>query len=437
MLVATAPGEGHVNPMAPVARELVRRGHEVRWYTGRAYRAKVERLGARFEPMRAAYDYGGMSREEAFPHHAGLTGIKGMTAGFRDAFLEPAPDQMRDILDLLETFPADILVTDETTFGAGFVRERTGIPLVWVATSIYLLSSRDTAPLGLGLRPSSSPWGRARNALLRWMANNLVMAELRRHGDVVRARAGLAPLPGGAFENIVRPPDLYLMGTVPSFEYPRGDLLPQTRFVGPFLDPPPEPFEPPAWWADLTAGRPVLHVTQGTVANDPDRLLLPTLRAFAGQDVLVVATTGVPPDRLRLSSLPSNARVERFIPHGHLLPHVDVMVTNGGYGGVNTALAHGVPLLVTACTEEKHEVAAHVAWVGAGIHLRSRRPREAQIRQAVTRLLCDPRYRQRARALRDEYRRYDGPRQAADLIEELADNRRISQEVTADGGSDT
>lgn len=423
VLIATAPGEGHVNPMLPVARALVQRGHEALWYTGKVYRDRVERIGAQYLPMRSACDYGGMTRETAFPHHVGLTGIKGMITGFSDVFLATAPDQLRDLLDIVGSTHIDVLVTDETCFAGGFLRERLGIPQAWVATSIYILGSRDTAPLGLGLGPSASPLGRLRNRLLRWVANTVVMRRLRHEGDLVRARVGLPLLPGGAFENIVRPPDLYLLGTVPSFEYPRSDLLPQTHFVGPFLDQPAAEFQAPPWWDDLRAGRPVVHVTQGTVANDLSRLLLPALRALADEDVLVVVTTGTCPEQLRLGRLPVNVRLERFIPHHHLLPHVDVMVTNGGYGGVTAALAHGVPVVVAAATEEKHEVAAHVRWAGAGIHIRYRGGLEKRVGAAVGRVLREPEFRLRAAALRDECRRHNGPRRAAELIEGLISSR--------------
>nr|AHE14874.1 RebG-like glycosyltransferase [uncultured bacterium] len=422
--MATTPGEGHVNPMVPVARELVQRGHEVRWYTGKVFQDKVTGTGARYEPMRAAYDFGGRTREEAFPEHVGLTGTKGMIAGFRDIFVEPAPDQMADLLDLLAEFPADVLVTDETFFGAGFVSERTGIPVAWVATSIYVFSSRDTAPLGLGLPPNGSFLGRARNAVLKFLTDHVVMRDLRSAADTVRGRVGLPRIPKGAFENIMRAPDLYLLGTVPSFEYPRSDLAPQVHFVGPFVAPAPADFTPPPWWPELHAGRPVVHVTQGTVANDAERLLLPAIRALATEDVTVVATTGVDPARLRLGRLPDNVRLERFVPHHALLPHVDAMVTNGGYGGVNTALAHGVPLVVAAATEEKHEVAARVSWAGAGIHLKKRTLSEDDIRAAVRRVLDEPRFRRAARRLQDEYTTRDAAVTAVDLIEELVKTRR-------------
>lgn len=418
LLIATAPGDGHVNPLVPVARELVGRGHEVRWYTGRAYRDRVERTGAVHEAMVDAYDYGGMTRERAFPRHAGLTGIRGMTTGFQEVFLDTAPAQLRDLERITARFPVDALISDETCFAAGFLRERRGVPLVWVATSVYILDSRDTAPVGLGLGPDGSASGRLRNRVLRWAADHLVLRRLRNAGSALRAELGLAPLPGGAFTNVVEPPDLYLMGTVPGFEYPRSDLHRAVRFVGALQDPP-RAGELPGWWDELGAGRPVVHVTQGTVANDVDRLLLPCLRALADLDALLVVTTGVPPEQLDLGPLPANARVERFVPHAHLLPHTDLMVTNGGYGGVTAALAHGVPLVVAAATEEKHEVAAHVAWAGVGLHVRGRSDLAAAVRRAVDRVLVEPSFRERAAALRADYREHGGARLAVDHIEEL------------------
>jgi UDP:flavonoid glycosyltransferase YjiC (YdhE family) len=52
------------------------------------------------------------------------------------------------------------------------------------------------------------------------------------------------------------------------------------------------------------------------------------------------------------------------------------MITNGGYGGVQHALRHGVPVIVAGETADKAEVAARVQYTGAGIDLgTARRPR--------------------------------------------------------------
>jgi UDP:flavonoid glycosyltransferase YjiC (YdhE family) len=66
-----------------------------------------------------------------------------------------------------------------------------------------------------------------------------------------------------------------------------------------------------------------------------------------------------------------NTFVAEHILHDLLLPKVDVMVTNGGYGAVQRALSTGIPLVVAGNTEDKPEVAARVAWSGAGVNLRT------------------------------------------------------------------
>lgn len=103
-----------------------------------------------------------------------------------------------------------------------------------------------------------------------------------------------------------------------------------------------------------------------------------------------------------------------------LLPHVDLMVTNGGYGGTQFALSYGIPLVVAGGKEDKMEVAARVEWSGAGINLRKHQPAPDTIRLAVGRVLNDPSYRQQARRLQQDMARYHAPSQVAQLLEQLA-----------------
>jgi UDP-glucoronosyl and UDP-glucosyl transferase len=118
-------------------------------------------------------------------------------------------------------------------------------------------------------------------------------------------------------------------------------------------------------------------------------------------------------------SLPGNVRVEKFVPYHRLLSYIDVMVTNGGFNGVNAALSHDVPIVVAGATEEKADVAARVAWAGAGLALGNRSMTTQRILRAVNTVLTDARYRAAAARLQEEYRGQDGPQRAAELIEEL------------------
>ena len=102
--------------------------------------------------------------------------------------------------------------------------------------------------------------------------------------------------------------------SVPSFEYPRSDAPANLHFAGP-LSATGSQAPLPDWWGDLDGTRPVIHVTQGTVANtDYSQAIAPTLRALADEDVLVVvATGGRPLDTLPAAAAPTPAR--RHICH--------------------------------------------------------------------------------------------------------------------------
>lgn len=133
--------------------------------------------------------------------------------------------------------------------------------------------------------------------------------------------------------------------------------------------------------------------------------------------VLVVVSTGGRdlPDR----ALPAHVRVAPYLPYDQLLPRTDVLVTNGGYGGVHYAMEHGVPLVTAGRTEDKIEVTARVAWSGVGIDLRTDTPTPRQVRDAVRTVLADPRYRERSAAIGAEIRGSTGLAGLEDVLARL------------------
>lgn len=423
-LIGTMPLTGHITPGLPIARKLVERGHEVGWYSGRKFQAKIEATGAKYIPMETALDFDEQHLEIPFPGLAKLEGLAALKFGAKHIFLDAGPKQLKDFQKILKEFPADALLSDTGFAGSAWVSETLGIP--WAAFSIspLTISSRDTAPFGIGLFPSSSLPGKLRNALLYQLLNRVILRDLITYHDKTRAEVGLPPIKQSPFDAAVSP-YLYLQGTTQSFEYPRSDLPPQVNFIGPFLPDPSPDFKPPEWWDELSAGHPVVHVTQGTASTETGELIGPTLKALAHEDVLVVATTGGKPvETLKLNPLPANVRVASFIPHFHLLPHVDVMVTNGGYGGVQTALANGVPLVAAGQTEEKPEVCQRIAWAGVGINLKTRNPTEANLRAAVHKILTDSSYKHKAEAIQADFQGHDAPTEAAVLLERLAETKK-------------
>jgi UDP:flavonoid glycosyltransferase YjiC (YdhE family) len=306
--------------------------------------------------------------------------------------------------------------------------EQRGLPRVAFSTGPLSLSSVDTAPFGTGLPPPTTPFGQLRNRLLTWAVRNLVFRNEQRAGERIRADLGLSPLDGFFIDWSAQIVHRYLQSSVPEFEYPRRDLPETVEFVGLTAASGIDDWTAPPWWPELKAaraeGRPVVFVTQGTAATDPTNLVLPTISALGSAPVLLVATTGREPDEvLPVARRPANLRVESFIPFTEVLPATDLMVTNGGFGGVQAALACGVPLVVAGTTEDKPEVNARVAWSGSGVSLKTGTPTPAQIAAAVERVLADPAFRGRARHLMRCYARYPGAAGAAAAILDTAARR--------------
>ena len=423
-VLCSTPALGHTLPLVALAGRLVSEGHDVVFFTTGHYRSRVEATGARFVPFAPEYDAHDLMVANPERESSSKRGVRGVKDDLRRIFIGPIPGQSRDLRAILGGMAADCIVVDSMFFGALplALGPRPARPsLACVGVMPYPSNSRDTAPFGVAFQPGSGPLRRVRNATMNWATEHVVLSDIQRFARRRLAEAGSSGGFSGYFVDLQpKVVDAYLQETVAGFEYPRSDLAPTVRFVGPILVPAAQSFEEPSWWPELGSGRPVVHVTQGTLDNaDLGRLLLVTTRALAGDDVLVVATTGGPdPGPLR-RGLPANVRLERFVPHDLLLPHVHVMVTNGGYGGVQQALANGVPLVVAGDSEDKPEVAARVQWSGTGVNLHTGRPSPAMVVRAVRRVLGHRSYRQRAQAMQAEIAATDPLRTITGALAEL------------------
>jgi MGT family glycosyltransferase len=366
--------------MAAVSRELVQRGHDVVVHTGAKYSHRFE--GAQWLPWKHAPDFDDARLAETFPSIGDGKGMRSNFANLRDVLAGTGAAQTRDVLET----DFDLVVTDHLAFGAAMAAEIRQVPWATVAVTPLVVS-----------RP-----------LARVVSRLVVDGMFNR----MRSDAGLKPKPG-ALEAFYSP-ELVLAQGVAELDTVR--VPSQVRFVGRLITPATRTGLP-EWWPDLD-GRTVVHVTQGTLETGADDLLRPAIEALAGQDVLVVATTGGAPIET-LGPLPPNVRAASFIPHDLLLPRTDLMITNGGWGGVLAALEAGVPLVVVPGELDKAQVARRVAVAGAGVTRR----KPNGLRQAVDHVLSRPRHRERAQELGARIRAAGGAARAADGVEDLLRRR--------------
>ena len=402
IIIGSVPIHGHVTPLLAVVRHLVARGDRVRFITGARFAEAVAAAGATHVPLPADADFD--DREdlnEQFPERARLKGIKALAFDIEHIFISPSRPQYDTVMAANVVEPADAVLTDPAFGGGAFVlgHPRGDRPAVVVCGVLPLsLASRDTAPYGLGLPPAK--WlNRSRNKVLTAVTSRILRGVNHIADAMYRDVHGVTmPYPVLDWTGHA---DAVVQFTVPAFEYPRSDAPATLHFAGP-ISATGSQAPRPSWWADLDGGRPVIHVTQGTIANkDFGQLISPTLEALADDDVLVVVSTGGRPLDT-LPALPANARAAEYLPYDELLPRTDVFVTNGGYGGVQYALRYGVPVVATGGKEDKPEVGSRVAWSGVGRRIRSEQPRPNKLRRIIRGVLHEPRYRDASRRIAAE-----------------------------------
>jgi MGT family glycosyltransferase len=401
IIIGCIPAHGHVTPLLSPARGFVERGDDVRFITGRKFADRVTATGATFVPLPEEADFDDASIFDQFPERAKLSGTKAIAFDVEKVFALPSKAQHQTVMSAHQQRPADVVLADPVFIGAAFLlaHQRPNRPAVILCGVVPLcVESRDSAPFGMGFAPARL-FNRQRNAALSAVHRRILRRPFQVINDLYREVHGTGN--PWTLATWGRYADAYVQFTVPAFEYPLSDAPPSLHFCGP-LSATGSSAELPPWWSDLDGTRPIVHVTQGTVANkDYRQVIAPTLQALADEDVLVVVSTGGRPLDT-LPPLPSNARAATYLPYDELLPRTAVYVTNGGYGGVQYALRYGVPIVATGGKEDKPEVGARVAWSGVGQRLRTEQPAPRALRRAILTVLNEPRYRRAAQGVAAE-----------------------------------
>jgi MGT family glycosyltransferase len=400
LLAYLSASTGNTYPAIDMLAELRRRAHDVRMRVRAADVEPMEALGLRATPIDPRIE------EVEFDDWRGRSQVGSLLRLVR-AYRACAELEIPDLQRAIAEVDPEALIVDVNCEGAMCVAEASGLP--WASFCPYPppFRSADVPPHGLGFRPARGPVGRARDGLWRWLGDRLLASELSQLNDL-RARLGLHPL--RKFDDQFLKSDRLIAFTAEPYEYHRSDWPPQVRLVGPGLWEPPA--EQPRWLE--TESRPIVLVTASTAYQLDAKLISTSLTAFAGEDVALVATTAAH-DPAQFEA-PPNARIERFLPHGQILPRATCVVSHGGQGITQRALAAGVPVCVVPFARDQFDVARRVEINGAGLRLHHRRLSPARLREAVDAAIAR---RPGAERIARDFAAAGGPAAAAEAVEEL------------------
>lgn len=349
LLFTSFPAFGHVHPMVPLALAAMAEGDEVLWATGPDL---VEWVAACGVPAAAAgLDYVTQAREARQRFDGPLRAAHLFTS-------VAVPPMVTDLLELLNRWPADLIVHEEAEYAAPLVAELLGIPCVthsWAAPA----------------RPSEE-----RNRSLGLL--EAIWAD----------RGAGAPRVFGS---------RYLDACPPPFQTEAVRAIPAVQPIRPV------PFDgpttaSPAWLSDLR--RPAAYVSFGTIPQfSRPEVLQSTLHTVAKIVAATVVTTGPnPTDCLDVAGM--SVFVEQYLSQSVVLPHVDVVVSHGGAGTTLGALMHGLPHVVLPQQPwSQKRNAERIAELGIGVHVAEQSA--DQLRGAVDAVLMDPQYAEATVRMRD------------------------------------
>ena len=381
LLFCCRPAYGHVHPLLPLAGACRDAGHEVLFGTGEGFVEPLRARGFRAERVGISIDEADRLALEAQPELNDLPREEGWRFGLV-VFADVLPRRtIADLRPLLDEAKPDLLVYDETDIGAPVTAELAGIPAV--AHSL----------------------GRQLPGVLRQPA-------LERLSEVVRSyepdAAPRDPFYANAYLDIC-PPSL----RDPSASDP-GERI-SLRPVAPV-----EGGDAVPDWVTAARKNPLVYLTLGTyVAGHVD-----SLRAAAAGlgtlDVDALVTVGPSGDAEALGPLPDSVRVERFVPQGVLLPHLDVVMHHGGSGTMLGALAHGLPQLMLPHGADQFMNAEALVGSGAGLRLLPEEIAAEAVAEAVQALLTDHRYRDAASRIGAEIAAMPAPADRVPDLERLS-----------------
>lgn len=421
ILFASVPLSGHVNPAVPIVSELVESGHEVYWYCGLHYQKQIEKSGAKFLAYNRAFNYHDSSIQDKFPDLPYNSLLKHASYYIKHIFFDNMTGQFEDLTEIVQTFHPDIIVTDEWFCGVIPLKENTNIPWICYCNS-PLFFYDDVVPFpGAGIYPREDLFGVNRNRIVNFLVTKIFFRGVQNYINKIRRLNNLGKMKHFFLINNIYLCNAFVKFNTPAFEFKWKHLPDSIKFVGPVI--PKSGLKCDFAWIDnLKTGKPVIFLTQGSVnINDYNSLILPVLKALSESGMIIVVATGNGNNLILPEDLKSdNIIIESFIPYEFILPLSDLMITNGGFGGVITALSFGVPLIIKAGTEDKPEIAARVEYFKTGINLGKGRLSTKKIRNAVDNVLNNPVYKINAQNISSEFKKYDSIRQTIEIIESEA-----------------
>ncbi len=376
------PAHGHTNPTLGVVTELVRRGHEVHYYSYEPFREKIEAAGACFIPC-DAYD----AELNLRPEDASRVG---KDLAFSTRLLVDTTLSLDEMVTReMQALAPDCIVADSMAVWGKATAKKLGIPFV-SSTTTFAFNQHSAKVMKQSI-----------GELFR-----MIFAMPRINKDIRRLQEKGYPVKS-VLDLIQNDADTdTIVYTSPEFQPCAETFSERYAFVGPSIRAAEGEFE--------KTRQTLVYISMGTVVNDQEGFYRSCIEALKDSPYQVVMSIGDRVDPAALGEIPAHISVQPFVDQMAVLAKADVFLTHCGMNSVNEALYHRVPLVMYPQTSEQSGVALRTQQVGAGLQLQKASP--AAIRAAIDTVLQTPSYREQASRIADSFHSCSGAKGAADKI---------------------
>lgn len=385
ILFTFAGGNGHFQPLVPIAKNAQQKGHHVLFAGQKAMESMITAAGFLASVTSGETLSTSPKRRPLLPLDS-----EREDRDLRDGFATRLTRQRASaLISLCNDWKPDVVVCDEVDFGAMIAADYLNIPYA----SVLVIASGSfirTEVVGDALNKMRAEFGLSPDPDLQMLHRNLV----------------LSPFPPS-----FRHPNFPLPFTAHSFNNQDHSHIESEFFQ---------------WRTD--SDLPIVYFTLGTIFNlESGDLFEKVLLGLKDLPINVIATVGNEIDRNEFGQLPQNIQVEQYILQELILPNCTLVISHGGSGSVLGAMSYGKPMvLIPMGADQPHNASRSEALEIAKV-LDPIKSEPNDIKSAVMEVLTTTQYRINAESLQDEIMNLPDTKSALQLIEQLATkNNKIS-----------
>lgn len=401
------PEYGHFAPTCVLARQLVEQGHRSVYLSERDMQGHIEREGFEYAPyLPDRYPLGALAARDRLSADDTWEWWLG-----RDLAMWQEASSGRLEAQLAALRP-DLILASQLNPDTSLVAHKMGIPFIRVSCVLPLYYEPDVPPMWSDALPGE----RSRHELeVEWMCHEALLWRkpwIDRDNPIPRRElyrfveaCGLhvAQINYRSAFNWHVESDFEIVTCSKAFDFPKPDM-PERVYLGSSL-------------SELTGERwrhaarrpeaPLVYCAFGSKGASyaaARRLIGRLLEAARLRPEIDVVIASLPDEAFAGTAIPPNVQTLRWAPQREVLREASLFITHGGLSSVREAIWESVPMLAVPQAHDQHGVSARIVHHGLGERLLGDLPSAADLSERIARLITEPKYRQAAIRMRDQFK---------------------------------